>query len=100
MSEAPEVVFFGGFTDTGAIGLRKAMVSSGHRNIPLLSWDGLFDGSGGDAGSYIQRTTAGTARKSGLTFTAATVATADIAKLPAKTHSATPSARTLHSTTA
>ena len=60
-SEAPEVVFFGGFTDTGAIGLRRAMVSSGHRDIPLLSWDGLFDGSGGDAGSYIQRTTAGTA---------------------------------------
>ena len=58
---APEVVFFGGFTDTGAIGLRKAMDSSGHLDIPLLSWDGLFDGSGADAGSYIQRTTAGAA---------------------------------------
>jgi branched-chain amino acid transport system substrate-binding protein len=54
-SEAPAVVFFGGFTGTGAIGVRKAMVSSGHAAVPLLSWDGLFDGSGADKGSYIQR---------------------------------------------
>jgi len=54
-SAAPVVVFFGGFTGTGAVGLRKAMVSSGHADVPLLSWDGLFDGSGADKGSYIQR---------------------------------------------
>ncbi|SRR6266542_3535757 len=58
---APEievVVFFGGFTGTGAVGLRKAMIASGHGNIPFLSWDGLFDGSGADKGSYIQGVTA------------------------------------------
>jgi ABC-type branched-subunit amino acid transport system substrate-binding protein len=54
----PGVVFFGGYTGTGAVGLRKAMVASGHGDIPFLSWDGLFDGSGADKGSYIQRMTA------------------------------------------
>jgi ABC-type branched-subunit amino acid transport system substrate-binding protein/class 3 adenylate cyclase len=57
-TKRPGVVFFGGFTDTGAVGLRKAMIASGHGDIPFLSWDGLFDGSGADEGSYIQRVTA------------------------------------------
>ena len=57
-TDRPGVVFFGGFTDTGAVGLRKAMLASGHGDIPFLSWDGLFDGSGADKGSYIQRVTA------------------------------------------
>jgi ABC-type branched-subunit amino acid transport system substrate-binding protein len=57
------VVFFGGFTGTGAVGLRRAMIASGHENIPFLSWDGLFDGSGADKGSYVQGLTA--ARSSG-----------------------------------
>src|SRR5439155_18536607 len=57
-TDRPSVVFFGGFTDTGAVGLRKAMLASGHGDIPFLSWDGLFDGSGADKGSYIQRVTA------------------------------------------
>jgi branched-chain amino acid transport system substrate-binding protein len=50
----PGVVFFGGFTDTGAIALRKAMQASGHGAIPFLSWDGLYDGSGTDDGSFIK----------------------------------------------
>ena len=62
-SDRPGVVFFGGFTGTGAVGLRRAMIASGHKDIPFLSWDGLFDGSGADKGSYIQSLTA--ARSSG-----------------------------------
>jgi branched-chain amino acid transport system substrate-binding protein len=53
-SSGPTLVFFGGFTDTGAPALRKAMVSTGHAAIPLLSWDGLYDGSGAVDGTYIQ----------------------------------------------
>src|SRR5438105_2414857 len=54
----PGVVFFGGFTDTGAVALRRAMVASGYSGIPFLSWDGLYDGTGGDKGSFIQGVTA------------------------------------------
>jgi len=57
-ADRPSVVFFGGFTSTGAVDLRKAMIASGHGDIPFLSWDGLFDGSGSDKGSYIQSVTA------------------------------------------
>jgi branched-chain amino acid transport system substrate-binding protein len=52
---APTVVFFGGFTDTGAPELRAAMAASGHGSVPFLSWDGIQDGSGADARSYIAR---------------------------------------------
>jgi branched-chain amino acid transport system substrate-binding protein len=55
-SGAPTLVFFGGFTDSGAPELRRAMVASGRRDLPLLSWDGIYDGSSADEGSYIQRT--------------------------------------------
>jgi branched-chain amino acid transport system substrate-binding protein len=55
-SGAPTLVFFGGFTDSGAPELRRAMVAGGHRDLPLLSWDGIYDGSSADKGSYIQRT--------------------------------------------
>jgi branched-chain amino acid transport system substrate-binding protein len=54
-SDRPGVVFFGGITDSGAPGLRKAMRASGHGDVPLLSWDGLFDGSGTADGSYISK---------------------------------------------
>jgi branched-chain amino acid transport system substrate-binding protein len=47
----PGLVFFGGFTDTGATALRKAMKASGYGAIPFLSWDGLF--SGAEKASYI-----------------------------------------------
>jgi branched-chain amino acid transport system substrate-binding protein len=57
-ADRPGVVFFGGFTETGAIGLRKAMIASGHGDIPFLSWDGLFDGPGAVKGSYIHGVTA------------------------------------------
>ncbi|MDP9269620.1 MAG: ABC transporter substrate-binding protein [Chloroflexota bacterium] len=52
-SSGPALVFFGGFTDTGGTALRKGMVSSGHAAIPLLSWDGLYDGPGATDGTYI-----------------------------------------------
>ena len=55
-SGAPTLVFFGGFTDSGAPELRRAMVAGGHGKLPLLSWDGVYDGSSADKGSYIQRT--------------------------------------------
>jgi branched-chain amino acid transport system substrate-binding protein len=58
-ADPPDIVFFGGFTDTGAPELRTAMVAAGDGQIPFLSWDGILDGSGEDSGSYIQR--AGTA---------------------------------------
>jgi branched-chain amino acid transport system substrate-binding protein len=54
-SGTPKLVFFGGFTDGGAPQLRRAMVARGFRDLPLLSWDGIYDGSSNDKGSYIQR---------------------------------------------
>lgn len=42
----------GGFADTGAVGLRNAMVASGHGTLPFLSWDGLYV-PGADVGSFI-----------------------------------------------
>ena len=53
------IVFFGGFSGTGAPELRKAMVDEGHAAVPLFSWDGIWDGSGADKGSYIQLLGAG-----------------------------------------
>ena len=47
-------VYFGGFAETGAPEVRKAMVASGLGKLPFVSWDGI-GGSGTDAGSFIQR---------------------------------------------
>jgi branched-chain amino acid transport system substrate-binding protein len=53
-------VYFGGFTDSGGPELKRAAdaaltaATSQSRVIELLSWDGLYDGSGADQGSYIQ----------------------------------------------
>jgi branched-chain amino acid transport system substrate-binding protein len=52
---APDLVFFGGSTDTGGAQLRLAMADAGLGSLPFLSWDGLFDGSGADTGSFIQQ---------------------------------------------
>ena len=52
----PDLVFFGGETDTGAVALRRAMAEAGRLSTPLLSWDFLFDGNGSDSGSYIGQT--------------------------------------------
>ena len=46
-------VFFGGFADTGAPQVRKAMVASGLTKLPFVSWDGI-GGSGSEAGSFLQ----------------------------------------------
>jgi branched-chain amino acid transport system substrate-binding protein len=54
-SDPPDLVFFGGFTDTGAPEVREAMAAGGFGSIEFLSWDGILDGSGADDGSYIQR---------------------------------------------
>ena len=52
---APEVIFFGGYTDTGGAQLRLAMGNAGLGSVPFLSWDGLFDGSDAETGSFIQQ---------------------------------------------
>ena len=57
-----DVVYFGGFGDSGAAPLRKAMVAVGAGQIPMVSWDGLLDGSGTDDGSYINLAEAAAAR--------------------------------------
>lgn len=51
----PTLVFFGGESGAGAVALRQAMDQAGRLSTPLLSWDPLLDGSGADAGSYIQQ---------------------------------------------
>ncbi|HUQ77354.1 MAG TPA: BTAD domain-containing putative transcriptional regulator [Patescibacteria group bacterium] len=52
--DPPDLVVFGGNPEMGAA-IRAAMVNSGNASTALLSWDFLFDGSGADPGSYIQR---------------------------------------------
>jgi branched-chain amino acid transport system substrate-binding protein len=52
--EAPDIVFFGGLTDTGGAQLRLAMEEAGLGSVPFLSWDGL-SGSGAEEGSFIQQ---------------------------------------------
>ena len=51
----PDVVVFAGDTESGAAEVRRAMREAGHASTPFVSWDGLFTGSGADAGSYLQR---------------------------------------------
>lgn len=51
---SPQVVFFGGYTETGAPQLRIAMGKAGLGAVPFLSWDGILDGTGADTGSFIQ----------------------------------------------
>jgi branched-chain amino acid transport system substrate-binding protein len=51
----PGLVYFGGFTDTGAPELRRAMVDGGHGDVPFLSWEPVWDGSGALEGSFIQQ---------------------------------------------
>jgi branched-chain amino acid transport system substrate-binding protein len=53
--DAPQAVFFGGFTATGAAKVRRAMTRAGHGDLPFLSWDGIFDGAASDDGSFINR---------------------------------------------
>ena len=52
-SQPVGAVFFGGFTESGAADVRKAMAASGDASIPFVSWDGINDGSGADATSFI-----------------------------------------------
>jgi class 3 adenylate cyclase/ABC-type branched-subunit amino acid transport system substrate-binding protein len=52
---SPSLVFFGGLTDGGAAELRQAMVQVGHGDWPFVSWDGLWDGSGATANSFIAK---------------------------------------------
>jgi len=51
----PDLVFFGGETDTGAAAVRRAMARSGFAGTPFLSWDPLLDGDGRTPGSFIAR---------------------------------------------
>src|SRR5439155_26709494 len=49
----PKVVFFGGYAATGGVAVRSAMDKGGNKSVPFVSWDGLYDGSGSDEGSFI-----------------------------------------------
>jgi class 3 adenylate cyclase/ABC-type branched-subunit amino acid transport system substrate-binding protein len=51
----PYVVVFAGDTHDGAPELRRAMLAAGLRSTPLLSWDGILDGSGADEDSYLEQ---------------------------------------------
>ena len=50
-----DVVVFAGDTVSGAPAVRRAMREAGHESTPFLSWDGILDGSGAVAGSYLNR---------------------------------------------
>jgi branched-chain amino acid transport system substrate-binding protein len=49
----PGVVFWVGYTRSGGAPLRVAMMQLGHKETPLISWDGLWDGDGSDPDSFI-----------------------------------------------
>jgi branched-chain amino acid transport system substrate-binding protein len=49
---APAAVFFGGFAETGAPDVRKAMIATGHGATPFVSWDGITGGPD-DPASFI-----------------------------------------------
>jgi branched-chain amino acid transport system substrate-binding protein len=51
----PKVVYFGGYSPD-ASDVKKALVAAGYADVPLLSWDGLYDGSGAAQNSYINIT--------------------------------------------
>jgi branched-chain amino acid transport system substrate-binding protein len=53
--DAPSLVYFGGFTNSGAAALRLAMVDAGHGDVAFLSWEPVWDGSGTIQGSFIQQ---------------------------------------------
>lgn len=50
---APDALLFGGTTATGAGIVRRQMVQAGLGDLPFLAGEGLVDGSGDDAGSFI-----------------------------------------------
>ena len=52
-TDPPGAVVFGGFAGTAAP-LRQAMKATGHADIPFLSWDAIWDGSGQLYESFIQ----------------------------------------------
>ncbi len=56
-ASAPDAVVFAGDTLSrpGAAKVRRAMREAGHESTPFVSWDGILDGSGAAAGSYLQR---------------------------------------------
>jgi branched-chain amino acid transport system substrate-binding protein len=51
----PDVVVFAGDTLSGAPVVRRAMRAAGLGATPLVSWDGILDGSGATEGSYLQQ---------------------------------------------
>jgi branched-chain amino acid transport system substrate-binding protein len=63
----PSVVYFGGYTDSGAAAVRKAMFDRGFAKIPFISTDGIYDGTGSDEASFISRAGAAAAANSFIT---------------------------------
>jgi branched-chain amino acid transport system substrate-binding protein len=51
----PDVVVFAGDTFDGAAEVRRAMRAAGLGSTPLVSGDGILDGSGSVSGSYLQQ---------------------------------------------
>ena len=70
--EGRPLVYFGGFTHTGAADVRRAMVEGGHTDVPFMSWEGILDytsettyvAEAGDAsiGTYASQPSVGTVR--------------------------------------
>jgi class 3 adenylate cyclase len=54
LQDAGPAVYFGGYTDTRGAELKEALSSTGTGLVPFLSWEGIWDGSGTDDGSFIQ----------------------------------------------
>lgn len=54
-ASAPDVVVFEGDTHSGAAEVRRAMGEAGHESTPFVATDGILDGSGAAAGSYLTR---------------------------------------------
>ena len=52
-ADRPTGVYFGGFANTGAPQVRRAMVADGFGKLPFVSWDGI-GGPGSERGSFIQ----------------------------------------------
>jgi branched-chain amino acid transport system substrate-binding protein len=54
-SDPAGAVYFGGDAGPGALEVKQAMAAAGKAALPLVSSDALFDGTGGDEGSFIQQ---------------------------------------------
>ncbi|MFO1540712.1 MAG: branched-chain amino acid ABC transporter substrate-binding protein [Chloroflexota bacterium] len=52
-AQGPDALLFGGMTATGAATVRRQMAQAGLGELPFLAGEGLVDGTGEDAGSFV-----------------------------------------------